>query len=224
MSTYIEKALLLKNMKIFITGCARSGTTLLKRLFRAFDADVINPEISVSAFVKQEDNGVLVGKRELRTIMSNALPTDKEHEQLITLLEHDVKIVNILRNGPDTIESGYTSPERWLASLRAYTYYRYFVTATVFYKDLVYYPEAVQEMLQKELEIDSIHSFSDYPAFAVKEPDRQGEIYPLRPVSTEGVDKKYDWHGRVPCSFYDQFRIGMLVFDQVYREDGLSCS
>ena len=45
---------MIKN-KIFITGCAKTGTTLVRRLFNAFSLNVYNhKEISLSDFIKSD--------------------------------------------------------------------------------------------------------------------------------------------------------------------------
>ena len=55
----------MKCRRIFITGCAKTGTTLLRRCFWAFSGvDVLIDEISLPAFcLKKTDAPVLVGKR-----------------------------------------------------------------------------------------------------------------------------------------------------------------
>jgi len=64
--------------KIYITGCARSGTTLLARLFHAFDnCQIMSEECSLEDFAKidmsDQDCDFLVGKRTEQSIFSNTL-------------------------------------------------------------------------------------------------------------------------------------------------------
>lgn len=51
-------------LKIFVTGCARSGTTLLQRLFFSFDnIEIIPKEIKLENFCAYKSDKILVGKR-----------------------------------------------------------------------------------------------------------------------------------------------------------------
>ena len=60
-------------MKIFITGCAKSGTTLVRRLFNAYDLNVAVEEMSLLDFYLSDFD---VAKRTADSIFSNII-TDK---------------------------------------------------------------------------------------------------------------------------------------------------
>lgn len=55
--------------RIYITGCARSGTTLLQRLFYAFEGvEIIDGEIDIDSFINRTSDKVLVGKRTINSV------------------------------------------------------------------------------------------------------------------------------------------------------------
>ena len=56
-------------MKIYIVGCARTGTTLLRRLFNAFaDLKIASYEMTFDFFMKSKYN---IGKRSGSELFSN---------------------------------------------------------------------------------------------------------------------------------------------------------
>ena len=71
--------------KIYITGCAKTGTTLLRRLFNAFDLKVYNKdEIELVNFLNSDFD---VGKRTFNTMFSNVL-NEEEIKRQLPLLEN----------------------------------------------------------------------------------------------------------------------------------------
>ena len=87
----------MKTKKIFITGCARSGTTLLARMFHAFeDVSVVENECTLEDFTEycSANEGhfrIIVGKRTERSIFSNVLSEEETQKQLKLIEDNDHK-------------------------------------------------------------------------------------------------------------------------------------
>lgn len=210
-------------MKLYITGCGRSGTTLLRRLFHAFEeTTVIDSEIGVRAFVSLPDAPCLVGKRTIYSLLSNSIPISKERRQRSLLTSQNVQLINVMRDGIDTIEKGGASlAERWMASFDAYMRNRDMVAMTVFYEGLVQEPNVVQAEIGERFGLTSDHCFSDYPSFVPVEAFRQvvhREEYEARPLDVSGVGKTYDWNVLLPPEMRDEFMSRVEEYRQLLRE------
>jgi hypothetical protein len=185
-------------MRIFITGCAKSGTTLLRRLFYAFDGvNVIDREISLYEFFSiSNEGGILVGKRAYADIFSANLADGNLLKAVSHLLNNrHIRIVNIYRDGRDVIESGI-KPGRWIASVRQMMNYRDLLAANVRYEDLVQTPDTVQLLLSSRLRLDLIHKFSDYPAFFREDDVSAIEKYRPRKITAENIGKDVELYKR----------------------------
>ena len=182
-------------MRIWITGCARSGTTLLRRLFHAFRGTEIVPyEIDLDAFLSMEapEGAILVGKRTVASIFSNCLPLEEGKRQLELLQGRpDVHVLNIYRDGRDVVESEYAPPHRWYESLRqmllAQEHSLLPTLATIRYEDMVGDPDGTQKGLAAWYELEIEHPWSAYPAFFPG--DDHKDIYPPQPIGTHRVHK-----------------------------------
>ena len=81
--------------KIFITGCAKSGTTLLLRLFNAFDnLKVYNyNELSLYSFINRcKDYNV--AKRNYRSIFSNTLSQARIQKSIELITDNNITVIN----------------------------------------------------------------------------------------------------------------------------------
>jgi nicotinamide mononucleotide adenylyltransferase len=165
---------------IYITGCAKSGTTLLRRMFYAFErCGVINEEIDLDAFItmgQKEDlqDAILVGKRTVSTVFSNIMFPKLMQYQLDLIKENNIQVVNIIRDGRDAVLNGWISCDRWVESLKQAEKYKGYITATVYFEDLIRKPDEVQNMLAQKLNIKPHAKFSDYPAFMQDEDAASG--------------------------------------------------
>lgn len=184
--------------KIYISGCARSGTTLLLRLFYAFESTVVIPsEINVEQFVNMgkfvSGNSNLIGKRTFDTIFSNKIDIGQEVNQLKSLKANDVKIIVIIRDGRDVIESGYTEPERWMSSLDQVRRYESDIDLIIKYEDLVKDPDKIQNVISEKFGLKIKDQFKSYPDFVPKEgfehAKSSGKAYDPRPIDTSNIGK-----------------------------------
>ena len=171
-------------MKIFITGCAKSGTTLLRRLFNAFEVSVCNDrEISLKDFI---ESSYEVGKRTHNSIFSSELYAPDVKKQLKLIKNNDVKVVNIIRDKDQVLASdhGYVSESRYYESVAQAFYYHDYIVTTVYYSELISNPDQVQQVLAKKLGLKILHKFSEYPNFidASQETTITGLNMELRPI------------------------------------------
>ncbi len=149
---------------IFVTGCARSGTSLMQRCL----ATVRDPDYLWS------ENRLLTLYERGEALGSNIVLKRKSrcHETL-HLIPLTVKVVHIVRHPAHVLtsrvrqkEGYYVKPQRWLDEARAF--WRMAETrplnrlAVVRYEDLMADPNAVQMRLARELDIDFDLPFTDY--------------------------------------------------------------
>ena len=149
--------------KIFITGCAKTGTTLVRRLFNAFDLKVYNKEeISLDDFTKSDYE---VGKRTFNTVFSNVLSPQQITQQLNTIKNNNVKIVNITRNKQDTLKStnSWVKESRYDACIKQALDHQDYISYTIDYSDLISTPDEIQNSLAEILDLKIIHKWSDFP-------------------------------------------------------------
>ena len=151
--------------KIFIVGCAKTGTTLLRRLFNAFDGLEVNQkEQSLYDFVSSKYN---VAKRRKRELLSSVYEDGIVWGEMKTSTDNGIKFVLMTRNREDTLKStnGYVEPERYDGVKRQADMFSDMIASTVSYEELISDPDKVQERLAEELGLTIKHKFSDYPNF-----------------------------------------------------------
>jgi hypothetical protein len=171
-------------MRYFITGCAKSGTTLVRRLFNAFDLDNIYnyDEMELSKFVKTDHK---VAKRTANTLFSNILTQNEIKKQLNIIATHNIEVINVVRDKESVLKSsnGYVSEERYDASIIQSKLYEDFISYTINYDDLIQDPNKIQNELMNVFGLTKLHRWSDYPDFVNVELERHsGGIYNLRPI------------------------------------------
>ena len=202
-------------MKIFITGCARTGTTLLLRLFCAFkNTAVVGSELPLAEiFWSQplhhppttflQSGRILVAKRQWDTVFSHALTEDVILGQLADIAKEDIKIVNIIRDGWDVVHtpvqgSSIATAERWISSMEQIAKYGHIIKFQTRYEELTSEPDVVQGKLEKVLGLESHSKFSDYPAFVSPELFQVPSVvnydrYGSRPIDTASVGHDVDY-------------------------------
>jgi len=178
-------------VKIWITGCARTGTTLLGRLFYGYEGvTVIDPEIELEYFIDASGASTphYSGKRSVGSIFSNDLSGSLIKDQSRLIQDNDVMVVNIIRDGRDVIslpkDGTVATPKRWVASMKQARDLKYLICYTVRYELLCEDPDGVQEALGAHLGLGTLHRWSDYPAFVPESVFERvtatGEPFPTR--------------------------------------------
>lgn len=202
-------------MKIFITGCAHSGTTLLRRLFYVFkDVEVVSEEISLQGFIDYKGEAeIVVGKRTFRSIFSYAKTSGEIQEDIELIQKNDIKIVNIVRDGRDVIESeeGRVLPSRWIHSVKQALRFGHIILCAIRYEDLVRNPDTVQFYIGRVFKLYPTHMFSEYPNFVPKEIDSEKPAYKKRPIITDRIGKDLDLYKR-------HHEINIKLFEECLRE------
>lgn len=178
-------------MKIFITGCAKSGTGLLWRLMGYYvdmrlvsaldDGGVMSEEITLDDFVGMGMN--VAGKRDKRSILSDILPLEELERQKALIRDNGIKVVNMVRDGRDIAVSTGGSADRWISCMMQRRLCKDIIAAEVIYEDLVMWPDREQEILSDTLGLKIGRRFSEYPM------GYDGK----RPIDTKSVGK--DWSG-----------------------------
>jgi len=160
--------------KIFITGCAKTGTTLLLRMCYAFkDTEVLyeegfnGHELTIDELVEKEsDQKFLIGKRLPPAILSN---TRQEQfvEQAQWIKTGNIGIINVVRDGRDVVlsDGNYVSPRRWISSMAQRKEFSEIIDVEISYEELVRNPDEVQKRIMKAFKIKKNHKFSDYPNY-----------------------------------------------------------
>ena len=165
-------------MKILITGCAKTGTTLLRRLFNYYNVTVYNyKEISIDDFVNSRQ---FVAKRNFQTIFSNELSKEEIKRQLQIIKDNNIKIINITRKKEEVLKDrveGNISKKRYEASMLQLKKYNKYVTYNIQYKDLVQNPDKIQKEISKLLKLKIMNKFSDYPLNMENLKEKKGKCY-----------------------------------------------
>ena len=149
--------------KIYITGCAKSGTTLVRRLFNAFELNVANhDEMALDSFLESEYD---VAKRNSDTILSNILNDAQEAHQFPLIL--DISIVNVIRNKKDVLKSdkNYVSEERYDSCIKQAERFKRHIDFTVIFEDLIKDPDRIQKEVSEKFNLKIVHKWSEYPKF-----------------------------------------------------------
>jgi hypothetical protein len=160
--------------KIFITGCAKSGTTLLLRMCYAFENTEIlykatpnGHELSFQEFVDHSsDNKFVIGKRHPPAILSNKL--DEEiYTQYDIIKSKNIGIINVVRDGRDVVlsDGNYVKPDRWIDTIKQRDLFGDVVDIEVKYEELVRNPDKIQGELEGKYGLVGKNQFSEYPDY-----------------------------------------------------------
>lgn len=153
-------------MKIFITGCGGSGTTLLRKLFYSFDdVEVIDKQISLLKFCKlKPKKKFLVGKRASKDLFTGRGNEQIKHAQLIK--KNNIYIVNIIRDGRDIFPRVFDlKPIDWIKSMDEREMYKNLINLEICYENLVTHPNKEQKRIIRKIGLKQKFRFSDYPEF-----------------------------------------------------------
>lgn len=177
-------------IKIFITGCNKSGTTLLKNLFYAFDdVFIYKGEQSLYRFnQKRASDKHLIAKRNHRSLFSNIISLEEYNDQMRILKRKSIHIVNIIRNGSDVIASN-NHVERWITSMDSYEEDKHLISLNIKYEELVTNPDKVQDEIIKKFGFKRAYKFSEYPIFIPSEVIEMESSPSFRAISCDRIKK-----------------------------------
>ena len=177
--------------KIYITGCAKTGTTLVRRLFNGFDLKVYNKgEIGLETLLSIDFD---VGKRNYSSVLSRRIPPDALRSQIKMIKDNDVKVVHVTRNKEDVLKStgGYVKESRYDAVKLQERKFRKHITIKIAYEDLVLDPDKVQVELSEKLGIKIIHKWSDFPDWFDDSDEPNGNNWDRSQYSIRRVGQSY---------------------------------
>ena len=151
--------------KIYITGCAKSGTTLLCRLMTSFDLGVfVEDERPIDFLHPQQPYEVV--KRNCDSILSseffseenlrsNAAAKLEWHRQMDYQDWREIKILHIKRNKLDVLQSdnGYVSEARFDAVAYQEKLLANRITCSVTFEEIISRPNAVQAAVAAALDL-----------------------------------------------------------------------
>jgi hypothetical protein len=187
--------------KIYITGCAKTGTTLIRRLFNAFDLKVYNAgEVHLQKFVTHKcHSDHVVGKRAFASVFSSDMPKDEIEKQLDLIKKHGVRIVHVTRNKKDVLKSKtgsidgerHVSEERYNAVVEMAKKYSDHITIEIAYEDVLADPDKVQKRLERKLGIKSIYKWSDFPDWFDPSEEPTGDNWDHPGYSVRKIGESY---------------------------------
>lgn len=183
--------------RLHVTGCRRSGTTLMfEMLVACFEhAGHAEHEESVFAHPVPIPGGLYLSKK----------PSDIAHLRRILESDSDLYVVYMLRDPravvtsihPSRGDTYFASFERWLryehaaAPLKAHPRF-----VEVRYETLVSGPDDVQQMLMQRLPfVRQRHAFSDFHQYAQASKRAEISLRGLRPISADSIDA---WRAHLP--------------------------
>jgi len=181
-------------MDIFITGCAKTRTTLIHWLFSAFKGCAIIPsESSVYVFRKNflhyynPKNIHLVAKRMYGSILCGTkLYYENYCDQVSRISTDNIQLVSIRRNREDTLksENGYVPPERydfWEEEVQALSN---LIVVEIDADNLLINPNIEQEKVSKTLGLEIVDWWSTWPDFVMADQIKAFVDYPkfLNPI------------------------------------------
>lgn len=143
-------------IKLYITGCAKSGTTLLCRLMTAYNVKVfVDDERPIDFFydtqpyqvVKRNCDSILSSEIFTKHALAHDTQVQREWARQIDYLHwRGVQIIHIKRNKSDVLKSegGYVSESRYNAVLHQENLLKDVISHTVQYEKLIRHPLTVQ--------------------------------------------------------------------------------
>lgn len=161
--------------KIYIVGCAKTGTTLILRLFHAFKVKAGFGEISLKDFIKSD---LEVAKRTHDQIMSNILNPEKINEAVELILKNNIKLIYVRRGRKETLKSSnnYVTEKRYDACLNQFNNYRDLVNYIIDYEKLLKNPDKIQKEIADLFKLEIVHKWSEYPKFITWNVDQQNGL------------------------------------------------
>jgi len=164
-------------MKILVTGCGISGTVLLTRLMSTFDNILEDNQVGhpkevfqgtkLRQYMLMDDSDKVLIRKGNHGMLFNGIIDEQEQEKQATRIYPKLKVINIIRNGRDVLESKPVPgiANLWIACIDQYFNYNHVIDANVRFEELLQSPDDVQDSLGEQLEFKWSHRFSSYPKF-----------------------------------------------------------
>jgi len=185
-------------LKIYIVGCAKSGTWLLLWLFSAFEnIHTLDYEserkINYVQDFKLNKGQIGVWKRTWNMAFSHhrdEIVRPPLQKQLEIFQENDISVVYIRRKKEDVLKSdgGWVSENRYDDCEKQAIEYSEYIKCFVDYDDLLKNPDKVQKIITKSLNLKIKNNWSDFPDFV---PDEAFNVHKGANYSKRRLGEKY---------------------------------
>lgn len=160
-------------MRIYITGCARTGTTLVKNLMYAWKPNIAihDQEEPIEWWAGASGNAVgpTVAKRHYGSIFSNVISENNSTKQREMIRKFDLKIINCVRQQKGVMKPGrgITVPaSRWKHCMMQAEAYKNWIAYTISYEALCSDPYEMQCQLIEALGLsDDCARWDKFPIF-----------------------------------------------------------
>jgi hypothetical protein len=200
--------------RIYIVGCARSGTTLLRLMMTCFGGSfVLDREAHVGAFARitNEATAHIIQRRYNSHAYLHRIP-EKIH--LLFMVRHPFDVLSSARGNV----TGYVSMTRWVAESKVLLDLlarRRTQLTVVRYEDLVTSPNRVQLILSEKLKLNVSSSFSTYHERARPNWATLEAIGSLRAPDTASVGRFLR-----DCSIAEQCRRKLRGYEELLEQVG----
>lgn len=187
-------------MKILITGCARSGTTLLLYLSQFFsDVQAMLDDEYVPTRIKMKDSRYFVKRQKRKKLIIKYPMHDsgsRYHIPLKKVLDYGFYVVAIIRDGRDVLVSKHppelvnfhVEPKRWVeTNLELIEFKKNKKMMTVRYEDIISNTEAEMNKIGKFIRSDFLGNYNDfYKNISSGMKDAMG-TKGARPISSDSI-------------------------------------
>lgn len=207
--------------RLHVTGCRRSGTTLLFEMLTACYGHAGHSEHEESVFANPVpvDEGLYISKK----------PSDITHIRHILERDPALYVIYLLRDPravitsihPSRGDTYFASFERWqryetaAGPMKAHPRF-----IQVRYEHLVTAPDEVQQSIEARLPfLERLHSFSAFHRYAQTSERAQISLRGLRPISPDSIE---GWRGHLPRLRFQLMRypqLGQALVDYGYESD-----
>jgi len=163
-------------MKILVTGCGISGTFLLTRLMSAFNGIVEDNKVdhpkkifqrnSLKQFVEIDDTDKTIIRKGNHGMLFCGILDEKAQESGFDYYKkRNVRVLNIIRNGRDVLQSKTIYPIcfLWISCIDQYFKYQDCIACDIRFEELLQDPNEVQKKIGDTLGLTRRYNFSDYP-------------------------------------------------------------
>ncbi|MFT4676209.1 MAG: hypothetical protein ACJAX5_000100 [Patiriisocius sp.] len=207
--------------RVHITGCRRSGTTLLFEMLATCFRHDDHCEHEQSIFVPVDGTN--------QSLYFSKKPSDITHIHRVFRADPQLHLIYVRRDPRAVITSThptrsdiyYASFERWLRYERAVTpllqHPRFHLVS---YEELVSEPDVVQQRLMNQFGfLEALHTFSQFHEFAKSSEKAQISLKGLRPISRSSLNA---WQQHLPRIRFQLDRYPELK--QIVRKYGYEAS
>jgi len=161
--------------KVLITGCARSGTTMLLYVLRSFEKTqvITHEEIRATQIYDKQSPNYIKRERHKTLVIKNPMvfKKSKKYDSIKDILNLNYYIIYIYRDGRDVIVSHHptkkqkyhVAPTRWIETLKeSLPYKNHPKVLFVKYEEFVSNPDKIMDNISKFLKLNYDKNYKDF--------------------------------------------------------------